>query len=1779
MAIIIRVLYLLIFFFLNCSFAQNKITVNGSKFNIRLANQEYNKKIVIENSKTTVDYSFASDDSKPGSFKLPVNEIFIAIPNNSKPNIKAISFSRIQIDAVPSLNNYSFLLNDSTIISKPSTSADITSWKPFQLVEVLGFQRIRDFYLAHVKINAVEYDALADKTFEYKDVVIQTELPQGTNISENTPIIVSSAFDQVFAELIANSDNAEQFRIKDEISTYENSNDNWINYSSDYVKIGVARDGIYKIGKDEIEKAGYNVSSINPKTFQLFKTGVEQPIVVYGEDDLVFDEQDYIEFYGTKNYSTVSPRVINKNDEEYYNLMNKYTDTTFFFLTWNNKNGMRVKNKVTVSTAITDTLNYYDEFLHLEEHPIDALFYTFSESQVRNQLPYWETSKSWYWRWLASWSASISQTFQVINLAANKTASFYAKVASFGSNQAAKPHFVKFNLNNTKLDSIYLDRFGRVLLKGTSSTLLKSGSNTFNLTYKENNGSTSGICLLDWLEVEYPKKLELNKDSLTFAYRAELQPKILVVKISNASNNEYSIYRTKPTLLKISDYKIVNKNLVFSDTVGSGYEFSIAAKQKLLIPETINKKRFLNVRSKLAATDYVAITHRKFSNSVQNYLNIISNKQKLKPSLYFVNDIYDEFGYGYPTPEAIKDFVKYLISNSPKPLPSYLTLIGDANYDYKGIRKKQAGVRVGENYVPSYGFPVSDNWYVINDSSSSFIPQMFVGRIPINHDHELDLYATKVDSEINQNYDEWNKRFLFFSGGSGSQSEIDNLRIVQQKVIDQYIKPAPLSGIYDHFYKIKGNDFGPYSQEYINNSISNGALFISYLGHSGTATWDNSISDVSQLKNYRNRYFFVSDFGCSTNKFAEPDIVCFGERFLLSKDGQALGYIGNAALGFTSLAYTAPILFFESLVKYKAKSIGQIHWLTKSKMFSLIGNSETAKLFSYSNTLIGDPVLELRLPDKPNLAIKSSDIVIFGVNQINDSQDSVECKIFINNYGLTSNSKYSLMVYHIFDQKMVLDKQIIKELPNRLDSVTIKLAVKNLPGHHTIKIELDSKKEIVELNENDNVTTTTFFVSSNQIRDLLVTSYLNSSVQNLVLLSPHQKPSVASKIFMRSSNRNDFENYSQQEIIPEAFFTKVHSANTQNERLWFKLGVFSRDTIWGQPKSFTSKNTSKLSINDSEGYKSLRLKKLTEKNNSITFRHENISIGVISAGLFAGSTCLITLDGKNTLDNTYFQGIGISIFNPAALTLEDSKSFDLFNNHANHNAFEAFVKSIPNGKIIALGISGDAVNNNSTQFRNVLKSIGSTKADSIQFKGSWAFIGVKGGNPSTFLEVVKSPFSGLISINQNFTKINSDGELSTDILGPVAKWKNITVAGEDNPNLKSFITTIGFLSTTSKGDTIYNKLITNGNLELNSVKHPYCQFIVRIVDETKRGVGSLKKIDIDYIGTSELGTNYQVVSVSKDTLDQGEKVNLNFAVYNVGESTASNFKVRVDLIKKDNSKEKLFEQVVDSIQTEKKKDFAPAYTTDKITGSNHFQITIDTENSVTELYKDNNFYSVPFYVKLNSKPASIKLTIDGSDIINGDFISSKPNFKIELNDESLIPITDTSKVLLYLNNKRIYFANDSNILTYSYSSNNPKLVVNYNPTLADGNYTFKVVGKNATDQIIDSTGIVRKFTVKNQFQLLNAYNYPNPFKGETHFTFKLTQLPDELKILIYTIAGRKIKEIKLGSSDLRYDFNRIYWDGRDEDGDILGNGVYIYKIISHKGSEKTELTQKLSILR
>jgi hypothetical protein len=112
-------------------------------------------------------------------------------------------------------------------------------------------------------------------------------------------------------------------------------------------------------------------------------------------------------------------------------------------------------------------------------------------------------------------------------------------------------------------------------------------------------------------------------------------------------------------------------------------------------------------------------------------------------------------------------------------------------------------------------------------------------------------------------------------------------------------------------------------------------------------------------------------------------------------------------------------------------------------------------------------------------------------------------------------------------------------------------------------------------------------------------------------------------------------------------------------------------------------------------------------------------------------------------------------------------------------------------------------------------------------------------------------------------------------------------------------------------------------------------------------------------------------------------------------------------------------QKVDSLNLDESKFFEITHNTSSGSGSKSFLISIDPDNEVRELFEDNNFFNIPFYIKPDTTMPTIAVTIDGNDILDGEYISSDPVIHIELTDESLIPITDPSSIMIYLNDELI----------------------------------------------------------------------------------------------------------------------------------------------------------------
>jgi flagellar hook assembly protein FlgD len=100
--------------------------------------------------------------------------------------------------------------------------------------------------------------------------------------------------------------------------------------------------------------------------------------------------------------------------------------------------------------------------------------------------------------------------------------------------------------------------------------------------------------------------------------------------------------------------------------------------------------------------------------------------------------------------------------------------------------------------------------------------------------------------------------------------------------------------------------------------------------------------------------------------------------------------------------------------------------------------------------------------------------------------------------------------------------------------------------------------------------------------------------------------------------------------------------------------------------------------------------------------------------------------------------------------------------------------------------------------------------------------------------------------------------------------------------------------------------------------------------------------------------------------------------------------------------------------------------------------------------------------------------------------------------------------------------------------------------------------------------------------LTGVYNYPNPFRDNTFFTFDHNKPGEELdvRIDIYNLAGQYITTLEASIISEQTTSIPIYWDGTTEEGALVSPGLYIYTLtVKSGGSFTSQQSSKLLIVR
>jgi flagellar hook assembly protein FlgD len=99
--------------------------------------------------------------------------------------------------------------------------------------------------------------------------------------------------------------------------------------------------------------------------------------------------------------------------------------------------------------------------------------------------------------------------------------------------------------------------------------------------------------------------------------------------------------------------------------------------------------------------------------------------------------------------------------------------------------------------------------------------------------------------------------------------------------------------------------------------------------------------------------------------------------------------------------------------------------------------------------------------------------------------------------------------------------------------------------------------------------------------------------------------------------------------------------------------------------------------------------------------------------------------------------------------------------------------------------------------------------------------------------------------------------------------------------------------------------------------------------------------------------------------------------------------------------------------------------------------------------------------------------------------------------------------------------------------------------------------------------------------LQHVLNYPNPFTTNTtfHFDHNKAGEPIMVQVQVFTVSGKLIKTLQKETVTSGNHFDEINWDGRDDFGDNIGKGVYIYKVkVKSNSGKSAEEYQKMVIL-
>ncbi|MCX8112685.1 MAG: C25 family cysteine peptidase [Bacteroidia bacterium] len=509
----------------------------------------------------------------------------------------------------------------------------------------------------------------------------------------------------------------------------------------------------------------------------------------------------------------------------------------------------------------------------------------------------------------------------------------------------------------------------------------------------------------------------------------------------------------------------------------------------------------------------------------------------------------------------------------------------------------------------------------------------------------------------------------------------------------------------------------------------------------------------------------------------------------------------------------------------------------------------------------------------------------------------------------------------------------------------------------------------------------------------------------------------------------------------------------------------------------------------------------------------------------------------------------------------------------------AVIQRAPAGApIVLLFTAGHTPSTWSPRIAQVLSSIGaSNNPYNLTPRTKGILIGQKGAPPSTAIEVFCADTASC-SIEKTYTIAIPLGWMYSPRIPKPVQWEEAFFAYDRQGSGDTITMSIYGLKPDGTQDTLYRDVSHTGVYDLRPYNAPYTdlRLSARYQNSTTSVTPQLRYWYVLVQPFPDIAVDPSLRWVlRRDTVEEGETLSVEIGVRNLlSARTPDSVEVLYLVQKASGDWDTLGIQRYAPLEGLDTLIARLSFSSIGLGGANRLRIILNYRPLFGERTFANNRWEASFFVHTDRINPVVDVLFDGQRIQNGDLVSPQPLITIEVKDENrYLALDDTNAVIVRLRRsderslgERIYYSSGKLTFTPANLPDN-RAKVDFRPgKLEDGEYILSV---EAFDKKRNRSGNMPyevRFRVVNESSITYVINYPNPFSTSTRFYYELTGavLPEVFQIHIYTITGRLVKVIDLkalGEVRIGRHLTSYAWDGTDEYGDRLANGVYLYRVV------------------